>query len=591
MELEEIKERAETYIGQEKNSTFSDEVKRLIEADNWKELEDRFYTDLEFGTGGLRGVIGGGYNRMNPFVVGRATTGFARYVNDYGDPDGRGSRSVAIAHDSRRYSREFAMQAARVFAAHGIKAYLFSSLRPTPELSFAVRELDCSAGLVITASHNPPEYNGYKVYWSDGSQVVAPHDTGIIDYVMKVEGEIPLMDESEAKNEELIEEIDEPMDTKFVEMVKRTSVRPELLKERGNEVTVVYTPLHGTGAMMVERVLGEFGVTVHTVPEQRDPDGEFPTVESPNPEEASALTMALELGKSKKADVVIGTDPDADRIGIAVPEPSGEFRLVTGNQLGALFADYVLGGKKEEGTLPEKPVFIKTVVTTELQREIAEHYGAIVYDTLTGFKHIASVMRELDADPSLGTYVLGGEESYGYLLNPEVRDKDSISAVLLAIELALYLRAQNKSVLDRLNELYEQFGYYEELTISKYFEGPKGKEIMDGLMNRLRTNPPETLGTGRVVTMRDILTGTTRDMASGQDAKDINLPSSNVLQFLLDEGGKVSVRPSGTEPKIKFYASIKSRPGVPLDEAQVAVGAELEQIRGNIQTLLDEAAS
>lgn len=590
MEREETIRRAQEYLKQERNDTFTREVEELLSKEAYDELEDRFYTDLEFGTGGLRGVIGGGYNRMNPFVVGRATTGFARYVNEFGDPDGRGGRSVAIAHDSRRYSREFAMQAARVFAAHDIKAYLFSSLRPTPELSFAVRELQCSCGLVITASHNPPQYNGYKVYWSDGSQVVAPHDRGIIDYVMQVTGEIPLLDESEATSKGLIEEIDEPMDTKFVEMVKRTAVRPELLKSRGNEVTVVYTPLHGTGAMMVERVLSEFGVTVHTVPEQREPDGEFPTVESPNPEEASALEMALELGKEKQADIVIGTDPDADRIGIAVPvSKGGDLRLVTGNQLGALFADYVLGGRKEQGSLPEKPVFIKTVVTTELQREIAEHYGAIVYDTLTGFKHIASVMRQLDEDPSLGTYVLGGEESYGYLLNPEVRDKDSISAVLLSIEMALYLRSEGKSVLDRLNELYDQFGYYEELTISKYFEGPKGKEIMDGLMNQLRTAPPEKIGTGRVVTMRDILTGVTRDMASGQEAKDIELPSSNVLQFLLDGGGKLSARPSGTEPKIKFYASIKSRPGLPLDEAKVAVGAELEQIRGDIATLMEAA--
>ncbi|MFW6329835.1 MAG: phospho-sugar mutase, partial [Alkalispirochaetaceae bacterium] len=396
MERDDIKGRAEAYLRQEKNETFTREVEELLHRGDWEELEDRFYTDLEFGTGGLRGVIGGGYNRMNPFVVGRATTGFARYVNEFGDPDGRGGRSVAIAYDSRRYSREFALQAARVFAAHEIKAYLFSSLRPTPELSFAVRQLNCSCGLVITASHNPPQYNGYKVYWSDGSQVVAPHDKGIIDYVMKVEGEIPLLDEDEATSKGLIEEIDEPIDTQFTEMVKRTAVRPQLLKERGNEVTAVYTPLHGTGAMMVERVLGEFGVTVHTVAEQREPDGEFPTVTSPNPEEASALEMALELGRQKEADIVIGTDPDADRIGIAVPvSRGGELRLVTGNQLGVLFADYVLSGRKEQGTLPEKPVFIKTIVTTELQREVAQHYGAIVYDTLTGFKHIASVMREL----------------------------------------------------------------------------------------------------------------------------------------------------------------------------------------------------
>jgi phosphoglucomutase len=405
----EIIKRAQEYVSREQSESFRSEVEKLLAAGRQDELTDRFYKDLEFGTGGLRGVIGGGINRMNPFVVSRATEGLARYVDRNGDRIDGQLRAV-IAHDSRRYSDVFALQAALVFATHGIRTYLFSSLRPTPELSFAVRHLGASVGVVITASHNPPEYNGYKVYWSDGAQIVAPHDKAIIEEVTSVSEVKTSITKEEALEKGLLVYVDTEIDDAFVAMVKRQSVRPELLAEKGSTLKVVYTPLHGTGAMMVERVLGELGVTVVTVPEQREPDGEFPTVSFPNPEEASAMELALKLGAAEKADIVMGTDPDSDRLGIAVPD-GDEYRLVTGNQLGVLLADYILSGRRDTGTLPPDPVFVKTIVTTEMQRLVAEHYGARVVDTLTGFKYIAKVMRDLDEHPEKGSYVTGGEES------------------------------------------------------------------------------------------------------------------------------------------------------------------------------------
>ncbi len=583
----EIQGAAERYIALEKNETFRGEVEHLLASEAWEELEDRFYTDLEFGTGGLRGVIGGGFNRMNSFVVQRATTGLAQYVLEQGTRDSEGRLSAVLAHDSRRYSKEFALSAALVFAAHGIRAYLFSDLRPTPELSFSIRELSATTGIVVTASHNPPQYNGYKVYWDDGSQIVAPHDTGIIETVLAVT-EVKAMDRQEALDKGLLVYIDKELDDKFVAMVKRQSVRPDLLKERGGEVKAVYTPLHGTGAATVERVLGELGVEVVTVPEQREPDGEFPTVDFPNPEEASALEMAVDLGRREKADIVIGTDPDADRIGIAVPDGSG-FALVTGNQLGVLLIDYIFGSRKEVGTLPAKPAMVKTIVTTELQRAVAEHYGAVVYDTLTGFKHIAGVMRDLEGTPGSPEYVMGGEESYGYLIGTEVRDKDSISATVLTVEMALYHRSRGKSVLDRINEIYRRFGYYEETTVSKYFEGRQGKVIMDGLMDRLRTAGPAEFGGQKVEKIVDILRDTTVYPAGGGETAGPGLPKSNVLQFFLAGGDKVSVRPSGTEPKIKFYASCSSDPMDDLEAARSLVRGKVAAIETEIKALIEAA--
>jgi phosphoglucomutase len=522
---------------------------------------------------------------MNPLVVQRATAGLARYVRQHGEAP-TGELRVFIAHDSRRYSDVFALQAALVFAAHGIKAFLFSGLRPTPELSFSVRELKASAGIVVTASHNPPQYNGYKVYWADGAQIVDPHDTGIIDEVRRVGGEIRTITRDEALEKGLLEYVDRDLDEAFVAMVKRQSIRPDLLKERGRDLKVVYTPLHGTGAMLVERVLGDLGIEVISVPEQREPDGEFPTVEYPNPEEASALRMALELGAAENAHLIMGNDPDADRLGIAVPDGDG-YTLITGNQHGTLLADYIFSGLKETGKLPRNPVFVKTIVTTEMQRKVAEHYGAKVYDVLTGFKHIASVIRALEHNPGSGTYVTGGEESYGFLIGTEVRDKDAISATMLTAEMALYHLSNGKSVMDRLNELYDEFGYYEEIQISRYFEGSQGKDTMSGLMKRLRQHPPESIGDVPVVTLKDYQDGTTRDVSSGTVRSDIDLPSSNVLQFVLSDETIVSARPSGTEPKIKFYASVTRQGRRRTVEAEVQ--AQIRRIEAWIDAQIESA--
>lgn len=586
MDKDLIRRRAEEYITLEQDERFSSEVRGLLDNKEWDELADRFYTDLEFGTGGLRGVIGGGYNRMNTYVVQRSTQGLATYVSEHGSTNGDGRASAVIAYDSRRFSDHFALQAALVFAANGIRAYLFSTLRPTPELSFAVRELGASTGIVCTASHNPPQYNGYKVYWDDGAQIVAPHDKAIIEEVGNVGSTIRRMSRKDAEDAGLLVFIDEEIDAKYVQMVTETSVRPELLKHHGTELEVVYTPLHGTGAYLVERALGTLGIDVTTVPQQREPDGEFPTVESPNPEEAAALEMALDLGRKTNADIVMGSDPDSDRLGIAVPD-GDDFTLITGNQLGVLLVDYVFSSRREKGTLPERPAFVKTVVTTELQRKVAAHYGAEVYDTLTGFKHIAALIRTFEQDPAGPTYVMGDEESYGYLLNPRVRDKDAISAAVLTAEMALYHVTGGKSVLERLNELYAQFGYYEEIQVSKYFEGQEGKSVMDNLMSSLRRDPPKQIAGVAVVRMKDFLEKTTTKFPSGESKKDIDLPASNVLQFILSDETVVSARPSGTEPKIKFYASV-TRSNENLSVAKSETRDRLEQIRGFIdQTIAD----
>ncbi|MGM0674400.1 MAG: phospho-sugar mutase [Spirochaetota bacterium] len=590
MDREQIKQRAQQYIELETDEAFRNGVRDLLGAEDWDELSDRFYTDLEFGTGGLRGVIGGGYNRMNPFMIGRATQGLAQYVLRAGTPGPDGRYSAVIAHDSRRYSDTFALQAALVLAGNGIKAYLFPSLRPTPELSFALRKLGASAGIVVTASHNPPEYNGYKVYWNDGSQVVAPHDTAIIEEVQSVTTDIRASEKKEALSADLLEYLGSDMDDAYIEATKSVSVRPELLQQQGGSVKVVYTPLHGTGAPLVERVLGELGVNVVTVPEQREPDGEFPTVEFPNPEEASAMEMAVNLGRKEKADIVMGTDPDADRLGIAVPGAK-DYELVTGNQLGVLLVDYMFSGLWEIGALPEKPAFVTTIVTTDLQRKVAAHYGATTYITLTGFKHIAGVMRELEQDPGGPTYVMGDEESYGYLIGTHVRDKDAISAVLMTTEMALYHVSQGKSVLDRLDEIYEQYGYFEEIQISKYFRGQSGKQVMADLMKELRGDPPTEIGGIDVERIRDVQNGTLYDLRRGEYVEDISLPSSNVLQFFLSDESVVSARPSGTEPKIKFYASCTAEARGRLEAAKHEVARKLQAIEGDLNAIIARAES
>ena len=579
MNKNQIEKRAKEYISREKNEEFRSSVEKLLKENNWEELSDRFYKDLSFGTGGIRGKIAGGYNRINPFIISRATQGLANYIGKMNDPS---AASVVIAYDSRRFSDIFAEQAALVLCANGIKVHLFTSLRPTPELSFAVRRLGATAGIVLTASHNPPEYNGYKVYWSDGGQIVPPHDSGIIDEVNKVTDEIRLIPRDEAVDNGLLRYIDREIDEPYIEMVKKHSLRPNLIKEQGKNLKVVFTPLHGTGAMPVERVLSDMGIEVIPVPEQKDPDGEFPTVEYPNPEEASAMEMAIKLGEKVGADLVMGTDPDADRLGIAVPDKDG-FTLVNGNQLGVLLADYIFSSLKEFGSLPDKPVLVKTIVTTELQRLIAEHYGARVYDTLTGFKYIAEKIRQFEKTGE--QYVFGGEESYGYLVGTEVRDKDAVGAAAMTAEMELYNVSREMSVLDHLRSLYEKFGYFKEILISKKLEGETGSEKISSIMKELRDNPPKELGGSKVVMIKDYHAGNTKYLLTGE-TEPIDLPKSNVLQFGTEDKTLFSVRPSGTEPKIKFYASARSKPGKNIDVAEKEVEEKLSRIEGQIAEIM-----
>jgi phosphoglucomutase len=588
MERTAITERAKDYINREKDAGFHGEVEKLLAAEDWKELEDRFYQNLEFGTGGLRGVIGGGYNRMNTLVVKSATQGLANYVRrafpEKASKTGDKGLSAAIAFDSRHYSTEFAEAAALIFAANGIKAYLFSAMRPTPELSFAIRHLGCDTGIVVTASHNPPKYNGYKAYWNDGAQVIAPHDKGIIAEVNAVT-EIKELSREEALKTGMLCIIDKEVDEPYKAMVKIKMFRPSLIKEKAGEVEIVYTPLHGTGALHVEGVLGDLGLKVITVPEQREGNGNFPTVAFPNPEEAAALDMAIKLGIKEKADVVMATDPDADRFGIAVPDSAGNFTLVTGNQMGTLLGDYIFLSLKETGKMPDKPLMVNTIVTTGMQKRVAAGYGVECVEVLTGFKWIADIMRKCDSGEKAGTFLYGTEESYGYLVENEVRDKDGVSAAALTAEMTLYWRNKGKSLLDRLNELYIEYGYWQELGISKYFQGPEGTGIMQGIMEEYRRNPPATLGGIKVLKVRDI-----KDGADG-------LPPSDVLQFFLEDGTIVSARPSGTEPKIKFYAtccaevSPESRQnGHPhgLEAAKAEAARKLEAINKDIRSVIDK---
>jgi phosphoglucomutase len=583
-----VVDRAKDYIAKEKDAHFRAEVEQLLSKakdnskvnnsspEEWKELEDRFYRSLEFGTGGLRGVIGGGYNRMNTLVVKSATQGLASYLIKAFPEKARGKKlSAVIAYDSRHYSAEFAEAAALIFAANGIKSYLFSGIRPTPELSYAIRRLGCDTGIVVTASHNPPRYNGYKAYWNDGAQVIPPHDAGIIAEVNAVT-EIKEIDKKEALDKGLLKIIDREIDEPYRDMVRSRLFRPALIREKAGEVKIVYTPLHGTGAFHVEAVLGSLGLTVITVPEQREGNGDFPTVAFPNPEEAAALEMAVNLGKKENADVVMATDPDADRFGSAVNDGKGNFTLITGNQMGVLFADYIFYSLKELDKMPPHPAMINSIVTTGMQKRVAEYYGAKCFECLTGFKWIASLMARCEADKS-ASIVFGTEESYGYLVENEVRDKDGVSAAAMMAEMTLYWRGRGKSLLSRLEDLYKICGYWEEMGISKYFQGPEGPAIMKGIMDSYRKNPPKTLGGIDIVRVRDIING-----ADG-------LAPSDVLQFYLKDGTVVSARPSGTEPKIKFYASCCTPVGSEgLSAAKSEAGRKLAAIKSDIRRVIGD---
>lgn len=578
MDQKELDGKISDYLKFEEHSYFIEDLKKVVEKKDSEELNDRFYMDLEFGTGGLRGVIGGGYNRINPYIIRKSTTGLARYINKMAK-DG----SVAIAYDSRNFSELFAEEAALILCANGIKVYLFSSLRPTPVVSYTVRKLSCTAGIVVTASHNPAEYNGYKVYWSDGGQIVSPHDAAIINEVNAVSGSVETMQKNKAVEQGLLIYIDKLIDEPYVALVKSCSFRPGLMRSEGKNLKVIYTPLHGAGTMLVERTLGEMGIEVITVPEQREPDGDFPTVAFPNPEIAPAMELGLKLAKKEKADILLGTDPDADRLGIAVPE-GNKYVLLSGNQLGVLLGDYIFSSRKEFGSLSGKSAFIKTIVTTELQRLVAESYGVKSYDVLTGFKYIAEKIKGFDITGE--KYIFGGEESYGYLVTDEIRDKDAVSAAFLTVELTLYHRSMGKSVLDRLKEIWEEFGYFEELLISRYLKGEKGKVQMEGMMSSMRNSPPAEFGGIPVSFMKDYKTGETYNLVTGVKEKNIDLPSSNVLQFLLKDGSMVTIRPSGTEPKIKFYASCKASPGQDIEISKKEVSKKLQMIEEDVDEFL-----
>ncbi|MBN1615889.1 MAG: phospho-sugar mutase [Spirochaetales bacterium] len=588
MNTDTIVSRAKEYLLEEKNDTFASEIRSLLDSNNMSELEDRFYQNLEFGTGGLRGIIGGGTNRMNTFVINRATQGLANYfIKTFPDKHASGNLSAVVAYDSRRYSDLFAEATACIFAANGFKTYLFTSLRPTPELSFAIRTLGCDTGVVVTASHNPPQYNGYKAYWNDGAQVTEPHDTRIIDEVNAVKNVNSISREQAIAQGKLVlidKEIDEP----YWAMVKSKLFRPELIREKAKEVKIVYTPLHGTGAMHVEKVLGDLGLQVITVPEQKQPDGSFSTVSYPNPEEAAALKMAVELAEKEHADVVMATDPDADRFGSAIPGKDGRFVLISGNQMGALLTDYICLSRTQTNTMPSNPAIIRSIVTSQMGDRIAASYGVESVECLTGFKWIASVMASFEEKGS-HNYVFGYEESYGYNIETEVRDKDGISAAALCAEMTLYWRSQGKSLLDRLNELFTQHGYFEERAISKAFPGASGGQTMKNLMSKLRNEGLARLGGIPVQSIRDIEQGIVYNPSSPTVRKPSGLPSSNVLQFFLEDGTVVSARPSGTEPKIKFYISSPLPVGgKDLEEVKKAVSSKIALIEADIRAVLGE---
>ena len=580
MDKSEILKRAQEYIAAEKDERFSNEIKELIEKEDFAELEDRFYQTLEFGTGGLRGIMGGGTNRMNTLEINMATQGLANYVlKAFPEKAKDGTLSAVIAYDSRLNSDVFAEATALIFAANGIKAYLFSGLRPTPELSFAIRQLKAQTGVVVTASHNPRMYNGYKAYWDDGAQVIEPHDKGIIEEVNKV-SEVKSMTKEEALASGKLVMIDKEIDDKFWDMCKAQLFRPELIKEKAKDVRIVYTPLHGTGAMHVEKVLGDLGLNIITVPEQREPDGNFPTVEKPNPEEKPALTLAVELAKKEKADGVMATDPDSDRFGTAFPDKDGNFVLLSGNQMGALLIDYILLSRKELGKMPVNPTIIRSIVTSPFGDYICKKHGVKMLECLTGFKWIAAVEANFEKDNS-ASYVFGLEESYGYKVETEVMDKDGVSAAAMCAEMILYWRSQGKSLLEHLDDLYKEFGYFEDRAISQNFPGASGSETMKAMMSSMRANPPKTLGGENVVKVRDCLA-------------DPELPKSNVLQFYLESGTIVSARPSGTEPKIKFYINSMIPAGDGSDawyaDAKVKAGALCDGITRDIQKIIDEAS-
>lgn len=541
-----ILEKAKKWTSDAFDTETRNAVQNLIDT-NETELVESFYKDLEFGTGGLRGIMGVGTNRINIYTVGMATQGLANYLKQ----SFSGEISVAIAHDSRNNSSLFARKTAEVFAANGIKAYLFSELRPTPELSFAIRHYGCKSGVVITASHNPKEYNGYKAYWEDGGQLIAPHDKNVIAEVQKITGP---QDVKWNADESLIEMVSDEIDNAYIAGLKSLCLSPDAVITQ-SDLNIVFTSLHGTGGTMVPRTLKELGFTnVTTVAEQDEPNGNFPTVVSPNPEEAAALKMALEQAEKVGADLVMGTDPDADRVGIAVRNTKGELQLLNGNMTGSLLVYYLIQRWKELGKLNGKQFTAKTIVTSALIKKISESQNVPCYDVLTGFKFIAALILELEGKEQ---FIGGGEESYGYLAGDLVRDKDAVMSCVLIAEMCAWAKTQGKSLYDVLMDIHAEFGFYLEDLISITKKGKTGAEEIAKMMEELRSNPPKTLAGSAVLTLRDYKLGKVTNLADGSQT-ETGLPSSNVLQFETADGTVVTARPSGTEPKIKFYFSVNA---------------------------------
>lgn len=542
-----ILEKAQKWLDNSFDEETRKQVKYLIDNDH-NELIESFYTNLEFGTGGLRGIMGVGTNRMNKYTVGMATQGFANYIKKmFAEKD---MIKIAIAFDSRNNSSFFAQITANVMSANGIKVYLFESLRPTPELSFAIRHLGCQAGVVITASHNPKEYNGYKAYWEDGGQLIAPHDKNVIEEVLKI---TDLKQVNFSKVPELIEIIGENVDFAYLEKVKSLSLSQDLIKKHKN-LSIVYTPLHGTGVVLVPRALKEYGFeNIHLVEEQTVADGNFPTVKSPNPEEKSALEMAINKAKSVNANLVLATDPDADRVGIAIKNDTGEYILLNGNQTASVLIYYLINKWKENNKLTGKEYIVKTIVTSELLKEIAIKNGVESYDVLTGFKYIAEIIKNLEGEK---TFIGGGEESYGYLVGDFVRDKDAVIACCMIAEMAAWAAESNKTFYDILIDLYLEYGFYKENLLSITKKGKAGTEEIQQMMNNFRQSPPAFINGSKVIAIKDYLLQISKDLISNRNSA-IDLPKSNVIQFFTEDGSKITVRPSGTEPKIKFYFGVR----------------------------------
>lgn len=574
--LKQVTEKANKWLGAEYDPETREAVKAMLESEDKTELIESFYKDLEFGTGGLRGIMGAGTNRMNIYTVGAATQGLANYLKvAFADLD---EIKVVVGHDVRNNSRKFAEIVADIFSANGIKVYLFDSCRPTPEISFAIRHLGCQSGVIITASHNPKEYNGYKAYWNDGAQMIAPHDVNTINYVNEVKSVSEIKFEGDKSK---IQIIGEDIDTVYLEKIKALSLSPEAIKKH-HDMKIVYTPIHGTGGKLIPRSLKNFGFTnIINVPEQDIESGDFPTVESPNPEEPSAMAMGIAKAKETGAEIVLASDPDADRIGLVIRDNNGEYVLINGNQIALIFLNYLMTRNTELGTLTGNEYIVKTIVTTETIRKIAEAQHIKMFDCYTGFKWIASVMRENEGK---GRYLGGGEESYGFLVQDFVRDKDSVSAISIMAEIAAWAKEKGMNMIEMLEDIYLKYGFSREKGISLVRKGKSGAEEIAAIMKQFRENPPKTLAGSPVVVMKDFQSLVKTNTTDGTTEK-LDMPTtSNVLQYFTADDTKVSIRPSGTEPKIKFYIEVRDnlKDAADYAAAQERADKKIEQLKKDL---------